>query len=749
MKDTLKKDWPIAAIAALFAALGILYSVVTPIFEASDEFHHYPVVAHIASTGRLPVQQPGVATLWEQEGSQPPLYYAIGAGLTGWIDTSDLESVHQLNPHAKPGVPLDADNKNLIVHTDAERAPWHGTALAVHVIRLFSVALGTASVILIYALALTIWPERRWLATLAAGIAAFNPMFLFITASVNNDNLTTTLATWTLLLCARIIREGLTPQRTATLAVVAALGALSKLSALTLYPTIGLVLILHGWRTKRWREAVAAGVAVGAVWLALAGWWYARNLRLYSELFGTRTMVAVAGGREPITLATLPGEWYGFWIAFWGLFGGVNVLMDPLVYRFYNALSWLAVAGLIWWMIRTVPARSREAMIIPAVLAVQVAITFAGVARWTMATYASQGRLMFPVMGAVAALMALGLIGWVPPRWRAVGTGVVFAPMAIIAAIAPFRYIAPAYAPPPVVQSVPEGAVPAGLTFDGIEIVAIGTQGAAVEEGGYVPVTVYLRANEPVEERYSLYLHALGRGYEEIGKVDAYPGGGNLPTTGMMPGAIYEDSYRLPLDAAFEAPTLVRVAVGIGLRTGDDYTTLTGAMPDGGEAANVIVNAGVAYPADPAACLSIEPGEGTVLAALGGFARLAAERLDLTAAPGDAIPVALVLDHAGDTPIDWTVFVHLANEAGEVVTQADGQPLDGDYPTSFWRRSCGVEDVHPLMVPPDAPEGTYTVLAGMYDAADPAFTRAEAVAPDGTPYPNNAVPLGTIRVEGP
>jgi hypothetical protein len=460
-------------------------------------------------------------------------------------------------------------------------------------------------------------------------------------------------------------------------------------------------------------------------------------------------MVAVAGGREPITLATLPGEWYGFWVAFWGLFGGVNILADPLFYRFYSVLTWLAVAGLIWWLVRTMPARSREALLIPAMLAFQVVITFASVVRWTMATYASQGRLMFPVIGAIAALMALGLLGWAPPRWRVVGTGVVLTPMAIIAAIAPFRYIAPAYAPPPIIENLPEGAVPTGLTFDGIEIVAISTQGVTVEPGMSVPVTVYLRANEPVEERYSLYLHALGRDYKEIGKVDAYPGGGNLPTTQMEPGAIYEDTYLVPLDPVFDAPTAVHMSVGMGIWIEGKYTTLTGAMPDGSEAANVVVDAGVAYPADPAACVDVTPDEATVQATLGGFARLSADRLDLTAAPGDEIPVALKFDHMQDTPIDWTVFVHLADENGEVIAQADGQPLNGDYPTSLWRRSCGVEDVYHLAIPPDAPEGTYTVLTGMYNAADPAFARAEAIAPDGTPYPNFAVPLGTIRVEGP
>ena len=38
----------IAVIILLFMILGVVYSLATPIFEASDELWHYPVVKHIA-----------------------------------------------------------------------------------------------------------------------------------------------------------------------------------------------------------------------------------------------------------------------------------------------------------------------------------------------------------------------------------------------------------------------------------------------------------------------------------------------------------------------------------------------------------------------------------------------------------------------------------------------------------------------------------------------------------------------------
>ncbi|MBN1877396.1 MAG: hypothetical protein JXA33_24450, partial [Anaerolineae bacterium] len=124
-------------ILSSFTLLGIIFSIIVPIFEASDEVWHYPMVEHLARTWTLPVQplEPGASSgPWRQEASQPPLYYALAAALTAWIDTSpsatpyDLDTVRHLNPHVAAGeVTPDGSNPNLVVHNPAlERFPWRG-----------------------------------------------------------------------------------------------------------------------------------------------------------------------------------------------------------------------------------------------------------------------------------------------------------------------------------------------------------------------------------------------------------------------------------------------------------------------------------------------------------------------------------------------------------------------------------------------------------------------------------------------
>ncbi len=250
----------LAIVLILFAILGTLYSVVTPIFEASDELWHYPMVEVIARTGQLPVQptEPGTSSgPWRQEGSQPPLYYALGAALTFWIDTSDLDVVRQPNPHARAGeITPERDNVNLVIHNPAaERFPWSGTVLAVHIVRLLSVALGAWAVYLTWALVRELFPAQPWLALTAAAVHGFTPMYLFISSSVNNDNLIVPLSTLALLLMVRRVKQaGQMPRASASayaytgLGIVIGLGLLTKASGIAL---VAMALAALAWETWR------------------------------------------------------------------------------------------------------------------------------------------------------------------------------------------------------------------------------------------------------------------------------------------------------------------------------------------------------------------------------------------------------------------------------------------------------------------------------------------------------------------
>ena len=342
-------------ILVCFAALGVVYSVVVPLFEASDELWHYPMVKTIADRWELPVQDAVNVGPWRQEGSQPPLYYGLAAVLTFWVDTSDMDVVRRLNPHVDSGVSTPDGNINMVVHHPVrETFPWQGTALAVHLIRLVSVGMGVVSVYLAYRLVSELFPDRPELALGVAAVNAFTPMFVFVSGSVNNDSLVILLCTLALFLIAKTGNLGPEAYKTGlltlALGVVLGLAALAKESALGLLPLTVLAVSVRAWYGYS-EESVLRRFGLVFYYLSLvllpasviAGWWYWRNWRLHGDPLGWNLFLDIVGRRTvPADLAQLWSERHSFLAGYWGNFGGFNVPMPAWAYGVLNALGVLA-----------------------------------------------------------------------------------------------------------------------------------------------------------------------------------------------------------------------------------------------------------------------------------------------------------------------------------------------------------------------------------------------------------------------
>ena len=388
-----EKRW-LALILVLFVLLGATYAVMTPVFEASDELWHYPMVRHLADGNPLPVQvfDPDLAGPWKQEASQPPLYYWMGAALTFWINTSDMDEIRRENPHVDNGLITQDGNRNLVVH-DPVADPWQGTLLAVRVVRLLSVLLGAMTVYLTYRIARFAAPDRPEIALGAAAANAFLPMFLFISGSVNNDNLAIMLASLTLFLMIHlVVKEKNQPQlaegldnntgiQWRQLGQWLLLGSIVGLALLTKEGTIGLLPLAWGttfivvWQQDKQRNGIRSISFIATVdWLLrlmgksillfallflpvllIAGWWYYRNIQLYGDWLGWSAFIAVLGQRgHPASLIQLWGERRGFLMSYWGLFGGVNIPMPGWIYTILNALLLLSIIGFAYYFFRLI-----------------------------------------------------------------------------------------------------------------------------------------------------------------------------------------------------------------------------------------------------------------------------------------------------------------------------------------------------------------------------------------------------------
>jgi 4-amino-4-deoxy-L-arabinose transferase-like glycosyltransferase len=734
----------------MFIALGTTYSLVTPIFEVPDEICHYFFTKHLADGKGLPVQNPESTGLWRQEGSQPPLYYLLGALATFWIDTSDAEDLFWPNPQANIGRPLDPGNKNVIVHTERESFPFRGTALAVHLVRLLSVLLGAGTVFLTYRLALEIFPDHEHLALCAAAINAFIPQFLFISGAVNNDNLITFLSSLALLLLIRSTQYGirglliLRIAYSVLLGLVLGLACLSKLSGLGLLILLAIVLSIEAYRQRSLKPLFGGMIAL-AIALMVAGWWYVRNWTLYGDPTGLNAMLAVVGRRSPpSSLPELWGEFRGLRMSFWALFGWFSILVAPAAYAVLDGVSLLALVGLAVWFVRQrwlsetrfletfapnthalagtsdAPGSTAERekpgfSTSLGVLILWVAIVFVGLVRWTWTTPGTQGRLLFPAISALCILLMLGLSQLVPGRYTKTLVSAISLAMCVFAALCPFVYIGPAYARPPILSpdKIPPDVVQVNADLEEkIRLLGYQLDKEEVRPGESLGITLYWQSLVEMEENYYLFIHLLGRRRELVGNEDTYHGWGAYPTSLWKLGEIIADTYQLPISEDALAPSLIRVDTGLYDPTTGQGLTI---FDQAGQAIGQSIVVGQVKMAPQQRQTSNVKRQDFNLDNKVVLIEYKVDRTEFR--PGEEIRLTLYWQTEEEMDTDYTVFTHLIDEQGHIWGQMDSQPLGGDYPTSFWDIGEVIEDEYILAIREDTPAGLYLLEVGMYELA--------------------------------
>ncbi len=761
-------------LAASFALFN-LYSLATPLFEASDEAWHYPFVQHLASGGGLPVQradQTDADAPWRQEGSQPPLYYALAALVTVPVDDSNWRQIRRLNPHGDLGLASHDGNMNVVLQSPAERFPWTGAALAVRLARLLSIILSTLTVWFAWLAGRELFPPPHpdtsqpdhalWLRLGTMVFTACVPMFAFISGSINNDNAAVLFSTMGVWWALRIARRRDTTQRAAIIAgLIASAGALSKSSALGLIGLFGLAAVLasisrDAQRQSRTFSRLGGHVArlaldaarftlvVALVVVVCAGWWFVRNLALYGDLLGWNAFLDAVGRRSPpASLAQLWTEREGFVRSYWGVFGAMNVLMPPLIYDALNGMSVVAAAGLIWSLFRprsasqpsagsaTVGA-ARPASIVhhlaalicrraPAILGLfWVGLIFVAFLRWTSLTPASQGRLMFPCIAVIAAGLSYGLFR--------IHRATLWVGMALLAAVAvamPFAVIAPAYAPPPDAWTA-RLPIPINADFGGVARLVEGRASAErAMPGDEVSLYLNWQLTAPAPANYSVFVHLIDEHDVIVAQRDMHPGQGRLALSEEPAGRRWSDFYTVRIPALAHAPRAMRWAVGVyDFNTGQRLR-----LPDGADRA--IFGA-----------LTLKERSERASSALLRYEN-GLELLDYTlartsAAPGETLGVTTRWRINRTAGQDLSLSLQLLDDQVNKAAQQDlGQPL------TQWKPGEVVEVTHTLAVDAHAPPGVYRLLLVWYAPAD--FSRAAAYGVDGQ-FAGDQIELTRLRI---
>jgi 4-amino-4-deoxy-L-arabinose transferase-like glycosyltransferase len=378
-----------------FLLVGTMYAVEIPPWQAPDEPAHYNYIRQVAE-GQLPVIEeadydesyrrrivserfpPGLSIEpLTYEDWQPPLYYVLLAPI------------------------FRASDGSL-------------TAL-----RLASLLVGLALVVVAYNATSELWPGREWLPLIATAFIAFLPQHVAGLATVNNDGLAElVIATilWLLLRGAR--RPASAAGHWALIGTLLGVGFLTKATVYLMVPVVALTAWQQYRSHGRALRRAALKVALPAILLGLL--WWTRNLVVYGglDLLGKVAHDRIVAGQ----LRT--GDWItqlGFGPAlrqfivtafqsFWGQFGWMGVVMDRWVYAALALFVLFVLAGLaLAWRQRHWDSTGRLQALILVATVVSTMALFLG---YNLTFVQPQGRYLFPALIPLGSGVALALSNW-------------------------------------------------------------------------------------------------------------------------------------------------------------------------------------------------------------------------------------------------------------------------------------------------------------------------------------------------
>lgn len=697
---------PLLLILAAYLLLATGFSIINPLFEAPDEHWHYFTAQYIADSGELPYVAEDIDTWMGQEAAQPPLYYFLGAQLIRLVDTTGARDQVWLNPFAWIGDASALANINQAVHASIEDWPWHGYALAAHLLRGMSILFGLGTLLAIYGSGRLLWPDAPAKAVLATSLAAFLPQFLFIHSSVSNDSLITFLSSAALWQLLRMWQGGESRHRLLLLGATIGLAALSKSAGILLLAYAVGVLILMSIRDQRPKLLAQTAALVILPVILTAGWLWWRNWQLYGDFTAANQFVKVFGGDREYTLLQILGESNGLWLSFFAIFGWFNVRAPEWIYLVWNLLFLISAAGIGWsiyqqrtelkpkehlFRLDSLISLLSKAWAPAGLLAVWLLVVYAGLVTFMMKTYAAQGRLLFPAILPIMLGLAYGL-GRI--RWRGIYIAAASAAFAT-AAYCLFFVIAPAYALPDVIDQLPEGAAPINQEMgQGLRIVAAAVETTIAKAGEPIWFTIYWTADQPLVDPPEFVFELFGRQLARIGNLHAYHGSGLFPANLWPTDRLVADRFAVRLDEKIDAPVQAWAQVRLA---GEDAAAQVGTVK--------IIPETWPQAAD------------SVLADLDGIITLRAVSLSHTSAlPGELVGVDLQWQVKAAPAANLTTLVHLGEAGQPPAVTGDSPPLSGNYPTKIWAAGEVIDDGYKLSIPADLAEGRYPIWIGMYDS---------------------------------
>jgi predicted membrane protein DUF2142 len=461
-RSAIRRD--LALVFVIAFGVRLLWLTITPPWQAPDEPDHYTYVSHLAEQAEIPHPPYPPYPWYPEEFTQSSVQTFFGkiSAQAGGTQAAEL-----------PHLPISYDYATARTYTGSQQdrltaaggratsypplyylfaaIPYkffqHAPILArLFAVRFGSAILGALTCVFGYLLAYEVRRERRWGWALGLSLA-FLPMFVFITATANNDaamDLGATVLIWLLVRLYR--REAIAPPTALAVGLASGLTLLTKPGPFPVVAAVGVFILVRSFpllgkplHFSRQRLGALGGYVTGGL-LSYGPWVLFRFVyyhdlsaglgsltSVFRALTGITQVAAASGESAPLAKLTypvsdylrherhLPLEYFQ-WLfikTVWGNFGWLEV---PMPNRTFTAITVICAIGIVGMIVQLAlqPRRRPILLILLAVIAAQVAFLFLVVDYYESYAHSGvnfglQGRYFFPVLAPALFLL---LSGW-------------------------------------------------------------------------------------------------------------------------------------------------------------------------------------------------------------------------------------------------------------------------------------------------------------------------------------------------
>jgi len=371
-----------------FIVFGVLYATKTASWERPDEFSHFTYIKYIEKFNSLP-SYTSVYDFWEAH--QPPLYYLLMSPVLFLFSFQEIE-------------------------------------FQLYALRVVNLIFAVVNIFVLYKVFSFLFKKisakkTQYLYTiLSTLLAAFWPMYIYISSSVNNDNLANLIGSLIIFFIIRLPGlfnkdRSLKEVRRFWLlgAVLIAASLLTKTSLYVLALAFFGLMVYYFWKYLKTSSQFKVGrlvvyiVVAGLVIAVIAGWFFVRNIMVAGDLFGWKHFNNLLQHQESNLLS-----WPGFttWIKMiikstLGIFGYLNISIRPaFTYQLFYIFLFVSFVGNIIFFIKRRAKQTSSLVILYFLFLLILAGTFI----YSLSAFQPQGRYLFPCLASIILFIIIGTV---------------------------------------------------------------------------------------------------------------------------------------------------------------------------------------------------------------------------------------------------------------------------------------------------------------------------------------------------